>query len=176
MTLKQVADFFEISVETVRSAVKRTCPGLLRNGIKTDLSEGEVLQILPLIRIPADRTLRPTKILELPAKNLELPKSQNTMANHDNLLSELREIKHLLANQSQVDYYSVAGWCRLNNINVDRAWLNQWGRDCRKLSDAHGLEVKRQEHSVYGYVNLYHRTILNIICKKDFTGQTNDCQ
>lgn len=165
MTLKQVADFFEISVETVRSAVKRTRPDIIRNGIRTELTESEVLQILPLIRIPADRTLRTTKILEVATKNLEPPKPEAVMQNHDSVLSELREIKNLLANQSQVDYYTVAGWCRLNNIPLDRSWANQYGRDCRKLSDALGVDVRRTDNEIYGYVNLYHRTVLSQVCK-----------
>jgi hypothetical protein len=165
LTLKQIADFFDISVETVRSAVKRTHPELLKNGIKTELTQSEILQILPKIKIPADRTLRPTKILELPTNNLELSVSELPKKNHDSLLSELIEIKNLLVNQSQVEYYSVAGWCRLQNIDADRAWLNQWGRDCRKLSDAQSVEVRRAEHELYGYINLYHKTILSMVVK-----------
>lgn len=160
MTVKEISDFFEVSAETVRSAVKRTRPDLLRNGIKTELSRDEVLTILPLIKIPADRTLRPTKILELTSNYLELAKPENS------ILSELQEIRALLTQKEKIDFFTVAGWCKLQDIQTDRAWLNQFGRDCRKLSDAQGFEVRRSEHEIYGFVNLYHRVILSQVCKE----------
>jgi len=160
LTIKGISDFFEVSAETVRSAIKRTRPDLLRNGIKTELSRDEVLTILPLIKIPADRTLRPTKILELPSNNLELAKPEKS------ILSELQDIKTLLTQKEKIDFFTVAGWCKLQDIQTDRAWLNQFGRDCRKLSDAQGFEVRRSEHEIYGFVNLYHRVILSQVCKE----------
>lgn len=84
------------------------------------------------------------------------------------ILSLQDDMKHLEAKVTthNDDYYTIAGYARLRNLNVDIKMAKMFGKKAVKLSKIHGYNISKVKDARYGTVNTYHIDILKEVFDK----------
>lgn len=92
---------------------------------------------------------------------------------HDKEISEMREdidiikehVSDLEAKIISIDenYYSISGYCALNNISCPLDKARQWGYNATKESNQRSTPIGKAYDAKYGEINTYHIDILKKI-------------
>lgn len=84
------------------------------------------------------------------------------------ILAMQNDIKRLEAKVTthNDDYFTVAGYASLRELNVDINKANMLGRKASKLSREYGYDIGKAKDTRYGTVNTYHVDILKEVFKR----------
>ena len=83
-----------------------------------------------------------------------------------------QSIREIQAEQSAykdgVKYFTVVGYCNLNDIRVTEPEAQLIGKRASKLSRQNNITIDYTSHSMYGKVNKYHESMLDIAVEDFF--------
>jgi Rha family phage regulatory protein len=99
-----------------------------------------------------------TALVQLPKDNERLDRLEKMVENLIQLTTTaLSQPKQIEIKQ---DYYTILGFCRLNNRQIAYSEAVQKGKLARKLSIEKDIEIKKVSDEKYGFVNSYKESIL----------------
>lgn len=83
----------------------------------------------------------------------------------ENLESVKAYVSDLEAKITSIDeqYYSISGYCALENIPCPLDKAKAWGYQATKASHAQGMPIGKAYDAKYGSINTYHKTILKAV-------------
>ena len=97
---------------------------------------------------PAEMMLRNAQIMVAQEKRM------------DSIEKELVLIK-ASSQTTNIDYFTVSGYCSLKNIKATPSKVNAYGRKCAKYSREYDYPIEKIKDSKYGQVNSYHIDVLS---------------
>lgn len=100
--------------------------------------------------------------VEMMAKQAQL-----MLENEKKMIAVESRLDHIEAKQitSEVNYFTVSGYCSLNRIQASQIQAADLGRKCAKLSRQKGIRVESVPDARYGRVNTYSIEVLKeIVC------------
>lgn len=100
--------------------------------------------------------------IEMMAKQAQL-----MLENEKKMIAVESRLDHIEAKQitSEVNYFTVSGYCSLNRIQASQIQAADLGRKCAKLSRQKGIRVESVPDARYGRVNTYSIEVLKeIVC------------
>ena len=92
---------------------------------------------------------------------------ERTLVYHDDKIQTLETENAALKEELKLirdeeEYFTAKGAAQLHGIkNLTESEVRDLGKELSKLSRLMGVEIKQTSHKGYGYVNLYHRDVVN---------------
>lgn len=85
------------------------------------------------------------------------------LVNHERDIREIKqEIKVLKAqNETETNYFAIAGYARFVGINIDDATANKAGRLASKICKERSITKGTTKHPRYGFIGTYPETIIS---------------
>lgn len=116
-----------------------------------DTMQQKPMTNLEVIRVVIDKAIEHERTLEIHGSEIETLKLENAA-----LKEELKLIR------DEEGYFTAKGAAQLHGIkNLTETEARDLGKELSKLSRLMGVEIKQTPHKGYGYVNLYHRDVVN---------------
>ena len=114
---------------------------------------------LEVIRAVIDKAIEHERTLEIHGSEIEALKSENLA-----LKEELKLIR------DEEGYFTAKGAAQLHGIkDLTESEAREFGVQLAKLSRTLGIEIKKTPHKGYGYVNLYHRDVVDRFFTEDYS-------
>ena len=106
---------------------------------------------LEVIRAVIDKAIEHERTLEIHGSEIETLKTENAA-----LKEELKLIR------DEEEYFTAKGAAQLHGIkNLTESEARELGAQLAKLSRLMDMEIKKTPHKGYGYVNMYHRGVVD---------------
>lgn len=177
MTVKEVAEIFECSKETVRASIRKFFPEILKHGVKTYLNEKQITEIrndinlhhnrqssLPLPKTDTEIQDNDLKIM-FKAFMIQQQENNKKQDQFNKVILELINNNKTQQIEFQQDYYSIIGYANNKEIQIAFSEAVRFGREAAKLSKIEGKEIRKIADERFGFVGSYHISILNEIFK-----------
>lgn len=170
MTVKEITDLLGVTRQTILNHIRKVYPGIIQHGKQTRLNKDQATEVIKNIKIEVSKELT-VESKELTVKNDQANIismfSEMQKQNHEFMKMMLTELKQIRTNQQpqqieiKQDYYSILGYCRLNNIEIRFSDAISFGRTATKISKEDKKEIKKIPDERFGQVNSYSVDVLD---------------
>lgn len=174
MTVKEIAELFDVSESTVKRIIHETFPEKMQNGKRTTLTKEEAVMIGEKIRKRGYITPENTAIqnAQVAGQNEQVMNrmdrfiesieklTASLIININGLSDRVAKVEKAAPLQITQDYYSILAYSNLKKIQITFSDALALGKAAAGESRARGLEIRRVPDERFGTVGAYHVSVL----------------
>jgi DNA-binding transcriptional regulator YhcF (GntR family) len=164
MTVREIAEFAGVSVQTVRRTAELNVGYVFEKGKKAEFSEKESIEIMRELKKKG--FVQPVQNGQVPVQNGQVITRSDLAAFGTTIVTEvMKQFLPLLQNQPKQiefaqDYYTIKGYASKLGQQILFSEALNLGRLAGKISREKGLEIRKVDDERFGLVNSYSVKVL----------------